>query len=186
MIQRLHATARYRIGRLRGFLLRIIITLCGGSCGRGLWVGRSVVWKYAPHSGIHLGHTVYIGEFSVIDVPPGGRLELGDHTKFTLGCVLAAQGAVTIGDHTLVGEYCSIRDADHGMSLSGLMCDQPMVCQPVSIGKNVWIGRGVAVLKGASIGSGSVIGANATVLAYPIPNNAICVGSPHRVVGERT
>ena len=54
----------------------------------------------------------------------------------------------------------------------------------VVIGDNVFIGLNVVVAQPARIGDGAVIGAN-SVVTCDIPANAIAVGSPARVVGER-
>jgi acetyltransferase-like isoleucine patch superfamily enzyme len=54
----------------------------------------------------------------------------------------------------------------------------------ITIGNGVWLGFGVIVLDGVTISDGAVVGAGAVVTA-DIPENAIAVGSPARVVGTR-
>ena len=54
----------------------------------------------------------------------------------------------------------------------------------VEIGDNVFIGINTVIAKPVKIGEGAVIGAN-SVVTKDIPSNAIVVGSPSRVVGER-
>ena len=54
----------------------------------------------------------------------------------------------------------------------------------VEIGDDVWIGAGAKILMGAKIGRGAVVGANAVVRGE-IPDYAIAVGSPARVVKYR-
>jgi acetyltransferase-like isoleucine patch superfamily enzyme len=52
---------------------------------------------------------------------------------------------------------------------------------PITIGSNVWIGANVTVLPGVTIGDNAVVAA-ASVLTKDVPDNAIVVGSPARVV----
>lgn len=54
----------------------------------------------------------------------------------------------------------------------------------VTIGNDVWIGFGATILSGVSIGNGAVIGAKA-VVARNVPDYAIVVGNPARVVRQR-
>ncbi len=56
--------------------------------------------------------------------------------------------------------------------------------QPVEIGHDVWIGHGAIVLPGRRIGTGAVVGAG-SVVTKDIPDYAIAVGNPARVVRQR-
>ena len=49
------------------------------------------------------------------------------------------------------------------------------------IGNNVQISRGSVVFGGITIGNNVVIGAN-TVVNFPVPDNAVVVGNPGRIV----
>lgn len=177
---------RYWAGRLRGEFWRFIVRACGGQCGRGFWLGRGVIWKYAPHSGLVIGNNVQLGEYCILDVPVSGELILGDHVKLSMGCVIAAQKRIEIGRDTLLGEYCSVRDGSHGMDVASPMRIQAIETKQVRIGCDVWLGRSVAVLRGAEIGDGVIVGANGVVLAGVLPARAVCVGSPCRVVKYRS
>lgn len=68
---------------------------------------------------------------------------------------------------------------------------QPTLARPfrfytgeVLIGDNVFIGVNTVIAKPVKIGEGAVIGAN-SVVTKDVPPNAIMVGSPARMVGER-
>ena len=52
------------------------------------------------------------------------------------------------------------------------------------MGNDVWIGAHSVILSGVKIGNGAIIGAN-SVVSKDIPDYAIAVGSPAKVVGLR-
>ena len=52
---------------------------------------------------------------------------------------------------------------------------------PITVGSNVWIGAGVHVMPGVTIGSNVVIGGG-SVVVKDIPDNAVAVGNPCRVI----
>ncbi|HET7414595.1 MAG TPA: DapH/DapD/GlmU-related protein, partial [Arthrobacter sp.] len=52
---------------------------------------------------------------------------------------------------------------------------------PVVVGRNVWIGSNVTILPGVAIGDDAVVAA-ASVVTKDVPENAVVVGSPARVV----
>lgn len=54
----------------------------------------------------------------------------------------------------------------------------------IEIGNDVWIGAQCVILGGANIGHGVVVGAN-SVVSGNIPDYAIAVGSPAKVIGYR-
>ena len=78
----------------------------------------------------------------------------------------------------------SIRDANHGIEHGRPFRTQEHKTDAISIGSDVWIGRGSAILKGVTIGHGAIIGAN-SVVTHDIPENAIAVGAPARIVRYR-
>jgi acetyltransferase-like isoleucine patch superfamily enzyme len=53
----------------------------------------------------------------------------------------------------------------------------------VEIGAGAWIGAH-AVIIGCRVGAGAVVGAN-SVVTSDVPDHAIAVGAPARVVGRR-
>lgn len=142
------------------------------------------MFKYPPHPGLQFGDSVRLGEYAVIDVPCGGSLTLGSQVTCTMGVVLAAIQQIHIGDSVLIGEYASIRDADHGTGAGVAMRTQPMVSSPVMIGNDVWIGRGACILKGVQVNNGAVVGAN-SVVTQSVAVSAIVAGTPARVLRVR-
>lgn len=171
---------------LRGALYRVLILACGGACGPRLRVERGLRVRHGFHRGIRIGHSAYLGQGTVIDCPAGGRLVIGDNVTLTHGVFISAMSHVSIGDDTLIGEYTSIRDADHAIVPdNGPIRSQPMIAQGCAIGADVWIGRGAAILAGAQLGQGCVVGANAVVKGE-IPAGQIAVGIPAKPVRARS
>lgn len=112
------------------------------------------------------------------------RVTLGNESG--IGIRASISGAVTIGDHVMMGSDCVIYSRNHAFD----RVDIPMMQQgyqpekPVVIGNDVWIGGHVILLPGVHIGDGAVIGAGA-VVAKSIPPYAVAVGNPARVIKYR-
>lgn len=133
---------------------------------------------------LQLGEQCRLGRDVHFDTADAGRITLGDRVRINAGGVIAAAGSVSIGDDSLVGEYVSIRDADHGTVLGVLIRLQPLNSEPIRIGRDVWIGRGTCILKGVCVGDGAVVGAN-SVVTRDVPPNSIWAGAPARQIGFR-
>lgn len=171
--------------RIRGIYYRALIRLCGGRCGSNLEVHEGVIFKYAPHQGIRLGDGVHIGPRSFLDVPLGAVLEMGDEAYLGIGVVVAAGKSISIGAYTMIGEYSSIRDSNHGIAPNIPIRHQPNISKSVSIGADVWIGRGSSILMGSVIGDGSIVAANAVVV-NEVPSQTIVGGVPARIIKKRS
>jgi len=111
----------------------------------------------------------------------GGRITLGSHVRINMGSVLVSHASITIGDDCLIGEYVSIRDANHGTARSVPMRLQPHRATPIVIGNNVWIGRGAVVLRGVTVGDGAVIAAN-SVVTRDVAAGCLVAGAPARPI----
>lgn len=113
-----------------------------------------------------------------------GEIALGQRVRINTGCVIVANCRVSVGDDALIGEYVSIRDANHGISIERPIRIQEHVAEEIRIGRDVWIGRGSCILKGVTIGDGAVIGAN-SVITRDVPENSIFAGAPAKQIGVR-
>ena len=133
---------------------------------------------------VRMGVNCRLGRGVQFDTADSGEITLGQHVRLNAGSLIAAACSVSIGDHTLIGEYVSIRDANHGTARDALIRSQPLESSRVLIGRDVWIGRGCCILRGVEIGDGAVIGANSVVTRNVEPG-AICVGAPIRQIGMR-
>jgi len=152
-------------------------------------VGRDTVFEGVID--VPLYNRVSIGEQCLVSagisfvVTATGGINIGQRVYIGKSCVLASDIGVTIGDNTMLAEYVSIIDADHGIEKNGVpIRDQELKPKPITIGSDVWIGRGCAILKGIAIGEGAVIGAN-SVVTHDIPPYAVACGSPARIIRYR-
>ena len=133
---------------------------------------------------IRLGAHCRLGSAVHFDTGGAGILTLGRRVRLNSGGVIVTNLRISIGDDTLMGEYVSIRDANHGIADDLLIRAQPLVSAEIRIGRDVWIGRGACILKGVTIGDGAVIGAN-SVVTQDVLAGTICVGTPARQIGRR-
>jgi len=141
---------------------------------------------------IHINGTgqVFIGERSRIggEVEFGteetGRITIGEGVRINRGTTLVAYRQISIGDMSLIGEFVSIRDANHGIEPGKNIREQEHDSQPITIGRDVWIGRGSVILPGVDIGDHSIIGAN-SVVTRSIPPGTIAVGAPAKPIRKR-
>lgn len=154
-------------------------------------IGRSVVIDGLPEflypgADIKLGDYVRIGKRCVFQGSANSSISIGRRVSINDGCYITSLFSIEIGAGTSIGEYCSIRDYNHGFAdATKSVKDQGYYGGPIKIGENCWIGRGAIVLPNVNIGSGVVIGANSVVLD-DIPDGAVAVGAPARVIRIRT
>jgi acetyltransferase-like isoleucine patch superfamily enzyme len=109
-------------------------------------------------------------------------IQIGRGTVIVNGCELIARTSITIGANCRIGAQTLILDAD----FHGIKPDERHklgLTKPVVIGDNVWVGIGAVVLKGVSIGKDAIIGTHC-VVTKDVPDGAIVVGNPMRIVGS--
>jgi virginiamycin A acetyltransferase len=108
--------------------------------------------------------------------------EVGRSVYVGLYCCL---GDVTLEDDVLIGSQVSVMNGgeQHGIErLDVPIREQPGKWPRVTIGQDTWIGDRAVVL--ADVGKHCVIGAGA-VVCNPIPDYAIALGVPARVIRYR-
>jgi len=133
---------------------------------------------------VHIGTRTRVGRRSLFKTDGPGRIDIGENVTINDGATIVAYDRVTIGDYTMIGEYVSIRDANHGTRRDRLVRQQPHEAAAIHIGADVWIGRGACVLKGVRIEDGAVVGAN-SVVTRDVAAYTCVAGAPARPIGER-
>ena len=131
---------------------------------------------------IHLGRGALIYPGVYLETQGAGSITLGDGVVLSRGVHIVAFERVVLGQGCMVGEYTSIRDANHKLDATSTR-SSGHISAPIDIGSNVWIGRGTSVLMGASIGANSVVAANA-VLTKPIGAQQIVGGVPAKALRQ--
>lgn len=126
---------------------------------------------------ICVGKRLHLYRELYLETQDEGVIELGDDVVISRGTHIVAFNRITIGAGSMIGEYCSIRDANHRFGEGVTIRDSGHTSEPITIGSNVWIGRGVAILPGVTIEDYAVVGANA-VVTRNVARGAIVAGVP--------
>ena len=133
---------------------------------------------------IEIGQKSRLSRDVELGTEENGNIKIGESVRINRGTTLFAYKEIVIGDHTLIGEFVSIRDANHGIAPDKLVRSQGHDSKAITIGRDVWIGRGSVILPGVSIGDGCIIGAN-SVVTKSIEAGMIAVGTPATPVRHR-
>lgn len=135
---------------------------------------------------IGLGRDLYLYPGLYLETQASGCIEIGDGVVMSRGVHVVAYERISIGAGSMIGEYASLRDANHRHGEAGMALRHAgHEARPIRIGRNVWIGRGAVVLPGVDIGDGAVIGANA-VVTRPVAAGQTVVGVPARPLPTRS
>jgi acetyltransferase-like isoleucine patch superfamily enzyme len=144
-------------GLLGVYLRRAFYRLVLTKCSRDCFLGFGTVFS---HPTAQIGQRVYVGVY----------------------CCL---GDITLENDVLLGSHISIMNGgeQHGTERLDIpIREQPGIWPRITIGTDSWIGDRAVVF--ANVGKQSVIGAG-SVVAKTIPDYAIAVGVPARVVRYR-
>jgi acetyltransferase-like isoleucine patch superfamily enzyme len=126
---------------------------------------------------VRFGENVLLYPDLHLETQGNAWIEIGDDVVISRGAHIVAMAGVTLGKGSMVGEYASIRDANHNRDPGLGIRQSSHSAKPIAIGSEVWIGRGVTILGGVIIGDRATIGANAVVTKDVLPQ-ATVVGVP--------
>jgi acetyltransferase-like isoleucine patch superfamily enzyme len=164
---------------------------------RYLTVGDDVTIEGPAYINCLSAKGVHIGSHTSIDrncwIHCGGKINDHDHGFFIIGdysfigcnAVIGAGGGIQIGNHVLIGQTVNLHAENHNFLSPDLRVDQQGITyQGIIIDDDVWIGSKATILDGVRIGKGAVIAAGA-VVTKSIPEYAIAMGIPAKIVGSR-
>ena len=112
---------------------------------------------------IQFGQGAFIYPGLYLETQASGSITLGDGIVISRGVHIVSHSSISIGSGSMLGEYCSVRDANHHRQASIPLREAGFTAAPIVIGKEVWIGRGAIILPGVCIGDGATVAANAVV-----------------------
>ena len=147
---------------------------------------RAIIFQRQGGKSAVLGDRVRIYRDTILETGFGGSIELADYVSIHPRCQLNAYVAdIRIGKGTMVAPNCAFYSYDHGIEAGIPIRNQPLISKgPIVVGDESWISVGATILSGVTIGSGAIVGAGA-IVAGDIPDNAIAVGNPAKVVRYR-
>jgi len=154
-----------------------------GTLGDGVVLEEGVL-VFRPED-VHLGENVYVGHRAQLKAYPDGGIRVARDTWIGPGCFLSGAARITIGEGVGIGPSVHILTSTH----EDPGWEQPIMegdlrRAPVTIGDGADLGVGTIVLPGVTIGKGVQLGAG-SVVNEDIPDYAVAVGVPARVVGSR-
>ena len=137
------------------------------------------------------GGTVQIGDYSeihhgVILNASGGTIVIGTECSINPYTIIYGEGNTIIGNGVRIAAHSVIVSSNHSFEVKDIpIRKQGFTKLGIAIEDDVWIGAGVKILDGVVIRKGAVIGAGAVVTTN-IPEFAVCVGVPAKVIKYRT
>ena len=132
---------------------------------------------------IRLGRDVLLYRALYLETQAAGEIVIGDDVVISRGVHLVAFTQIRIGTGSMLGEYSSLRDANHQFPAipNTMLRDSGHDSAAIILGNNVWVGRGAVILAGVTVGDNAVIAANA-VVTKTVPANVVVAGVPARVI----
>ena len=177
-----------------------------GACGRNVIFGQNVVLRHPnkirigdnvvvddhclldakgdSNRGITIGNGVFIGRNTILSCK-NGDIVLDDGVNIGFNCEVFSASLVRIGRDALLAAYCYLIGGDHDFGdATESVVTQSRRSAGVTVGAGAWLGAGAKVLDGVAIGERAIVGAGA-VVRQSVPDAAVAVGVPARVVAQR-
>ncbi len=149
-----------------------------------VFICPKVKFEIGPNAKLKLGRWSWVGTGSKIRVHEG-EVRIGAKTVMGQECTISAFQRIEIGRECILADRVMLIDFDHGVvEVDRPIRHQGIYKRDVRVGHNCWIGYGAAVLRGCTVGDNVVLGTYA-VVTDDIPDNAVAVGLPARVIRLR-
>lgn len=147
-------------------------------------IAKSAVFKIKGK--IEIDKTAEVKEGCVLQNGLQERIIIGKYVQLNPYTIIYG-GNVTIKDCCMIAPHVVITTANHDfhqtettMRFAGVVDSSDLIIE-----EDVWIGAHASIIAGTQrVGRGAVIGAN-SVVNKPVPDYAIVVGAPARIIGYR-
>jgi len=148
---------------------------------------RVVIYQAADGGAVKIGKRAHLHREIIIETGKGGSLTIGNDTHIQPRCQFSAyKGEIRIGSDVQIAPFCAFYPYNHRFEADNPIKDQALFTKGgIVVEDDAWIGVGVIVLDGVRIGKGAVVGAG-SIVTHDIPENAIALGVPARVVSHRS
>ena len=121
-----------------------------------------------------------IGEGSYVAAPIAGaaidKVVIGKNVYVNSNALMMARGGITIEDGVQIAANAQLISNNHDP-----YDRMVLTCKPVVIKEGAWIGAGASIMPGVTVGQYAIVGA-ASVVTHDVPDYAVVVGSPAKVV----
>jgi acetyltransferase-like isoleucine patch superfamily enzyme len=154
---------------------------------RNVYIGdRAIIYQSRNGGPVELAEGVHLYSDIIIETGDGGHITIGADTHIQPRCQLSAyKGYIQIGSRVDIAPNCSFYPYNHAFAPGSAIRYQPLITKGgIVIDDDSWLGVGVIVLDGVRIGKGAVVGAG-SVVTHDVPDEAIAIGAPARVVRMR-
>ncbi len=133
---------------------------------------------------LFLGNHATIMRLAEVVVTDFATLTLEDSVYIGSHSNIRCHKNITIGKGTKIAQFVSIFGGQYDYRKKDNITYQNFKPEDVTIGQNVWVGANAVILSGVKIGDGAVVGAG-SIVTKDIPEFAIAVGNPAKVIGFR-